>query len=99
APVAARARLPAGSSKGATSMIVEAINTAIEAGAPSQHIWVRGDSAYCAAKVLAAVGKAGGGVSFTIARSASVNAAINSIPDDAWVPVEYPGAVIDPDTG
>jgi hypothetical protein len=102
APVIAGVRLRAGragSSKGATSMIVEAINTAIEAGAPPQHIIVRGDSAYCGAKVIAAVMKAGATFSFAIARSSSVNAAINSIPDDAWVPVEYPGAVTDPATG
>jgi Transposase DDE domain group 1 len=102
APVIAGVRLRAGragSSKGATSMIVEAINTAIEAGAQPQHILVRGDSAYCAAKVIAAVMKAGATFSFAIARSSSVNAAINSIPGDAWVPVEYPGAVTDPATG
>jgi hypothetical protein len=28
-----------------------------------------------------------------------VTAAIASIDDDAYVPVQYPGAVIDPDTG
>ena len=34
-------------------MLTEAINTAIEAGAAPENILVRGDSAYCAGKVIA----------------------------------------------
>jgi hypothetical protein len=34
-----------------------------------------------------------------LTRNSSVNRAIDAIPDDAWVPVRYPGAVKDPDTG
>jgi Transposase DDE domain group 1 len=102
APVLAGVRLragKAGSSRGAASMLTEAINTAIEAGATPQTILVRGDSAYCGGKIIAAVVKAGGRFSFAIARNGCVDAAINSIPDEAFVPVEYPGAVTDPDTG
>jgi hypothetical protein len=80
-------------------MVTEAINTAIEAGAPPQNILVRGDSAYCAGKIIAAIVKAGATFSFAIARNPAVDAAINSIPDEAFVPVHYPGAVEDPDTG
>jgi hypothetical protein len=102
APVLAGVRLRAGragSSKGAASMITEAINTAIEAGAEPGTILVRGDSAFCAGKVIAAVVKAGARFSFAIARNSAVDAAINSIPDDVFVPVQYPSAVTDPDTG
>jgi Transposase DDE domain group 1 len=102
APVLAGVRLragKAGSSRGATSMVTEAINTAIEAGARPENILVRSDSAFCAGKVIAAVVKAGARFSFTIARNPAVDAAIASIPDDAFVPVQYPGAVEDPDTG
>jgi hypothetical protein len=102
APVLAGVRLRAGragSSKGAASMLTEAINTAIEAGAQPQNILVRGDSAYCGGKIIAAVVKAGATFSFAIARNSAVDAAIASIPDDAFVPVHYPGAVTDPDTG
>ena len=102
APVLAGVRLRAGragSSKGAASMVTEAINTAIEAGARAGSILVRGDSAFCAGKIIAAVGKAGAAFSFTIARNSAVDAAIAAIPDDAFVPVRYPGAVVDPDTG
>jgi hypothetical protein len=102
APVLAGVRLRAGragSAKGAASMLIEAINTAIEAGAQPQNILVRGDSAYCGGKIIAVVVKAGARFSFAIARNSAVDAAIASIPDDSFVPVHYPGAVTDPDTG
>jgi Transposase DDE domain group 1 len=102
APVLAGVRLRAGragSAKGAASMLTEAINTAVEAGAVPENILVRGDSAYCGGKIIAAVVKAGARFSFAIARNPAVDAAINSIPHDAFVPVRYPGAVTDPDTG
>jgi hypothetical protein len=102
APVLAGVRLRAGragSSRGAASMLTEAINTAIQAGARAGNILVRGDSAYCGGKIIAVVVKAGGCFSFAIARNPAVDAAINSIPDEAFIPVPYPGAVEDPDTG
>jgi Transposase DDE domain group 1 len=79
-------------------MVAEAINTAIEAGPQAGNILVRGDSAFCAGKIIAAVVNAGARFSFAIARNPAVDAAIASIPDDAFVPVRYPGAVTDPDT-
>ncbi len=102
APVIAGVRLRAGragSAKGAAGMVTEAINTAVEAGARAEHILVRGDSAYCTAKIIAAVMKAGARFSFAIARNPAVDAAITRIPNDAYLPVAYPGAVTDPDTG
>jgi hypothetical protein len=102
APVLAGVRLRAGragSAKGAASMLIEAINTAVAAGANPQHILVRGESAYCSGRVVAAVVKAGAAFSFTIARNPALDAAIATIPDEAYQPVRYPGAVIDPDTG
>lgn len=102
APVLVGVRLragKAGSSRGARNMVVEAINTAIEAGARAANILVRGDSAYCAGKIIAAIVKAGARFSFAIARNAAVDAAIATIPDEAYKPVQYPGAVLDPDTG
>jgi hypothetical protein len=102
APVLAGVRLragKAGSSKGATSMVTEAINTAIEAGARPENIMVRGDSAFCGGKIIAVIVRAGAQFSFAIARNPAVDAAIGSIPDEAFVAVQYPGAVEDPDTG
>ncbi len=101
APVLAGVRLRAGragSAKGAASMLTEAINTAVEAGATPAAILARGDSAYGNGKTIAAVVKAGGLFSFTMAHNPAVDAAIASIADDAYIPVHYPGAVIDPDT-
>jgi Transposase DDE domain group 1 len=101
APVVAGIRLRAGragSGKGAASMVREAIGTARAAGAAGQ-ILVRGDSAYGNSAVVAACLNAGAQFSVTLARSKAVDAAIGSIPDDAWTPVHYPGAVVDPDTG
>ena len=80
-------------------MVTEAVNTAIEAGANPATILVRGDSAYCAGKLIAAVVKAGASFSVAIARNPAVDAAVAGIPDDAFTPVAYPGAVTDPDTG
>jgi hypothetical protein len=102
APVLAGVRLRAGragSAKGAASMVTEGINTAIAAGAQADNILVRGDSAYCSGKVVAAVGKAGAKFSFAITRNPAVDAAITAIPDEQYTPVRYPGAVVDPDTG
>lgn len=102
APVLAGVRLRAGragSARGAASMVSEAVNTAVAAGAEPQHILVRGDSAFCAGKIITAVVKAGARFSFTIARNPAVDAAIARIGEDAWMPVQYPGAVVDPDTG
>jgi hypothetical protein len=102
APVVAGVRLRAGragSAKGAASMLTEAINTAKDAGAQAENILVRGDSAFCSGKVIAAVVNAGANFSVAIARNPAVDAAIAAIPDEAYTPVHYPGAVTDPDTG
>jgi hypothetical protein len=80
-------------------MVTQALNTAVEAGAQPTRILVRGDSAYCGGKIIAAVVKAGATFSFAITRNPAVDAAIASIPDNAFVPVRYSGAVTDPDTG
>jgi hypothetical protein len=102
APVVAGVRLRAGragSSRGAASMVTEAVNTAKAAGAHADTILVRGDSAYGNGKVIAAVVNAGAQYSFTLTKNEAVNAAIAAIPDEAYTPVHYPGAVTDPDTG
>ena len=102
APVIAGVRLRAGragSARGAASMITEAIHTAIAAGANTDTILVRGDSAYGNSKVITAVVKAGARYSFTMARNPAIDAAIAVIADEQYTPVQYPGAVTDPDTG
>jgi hypothetical protein len=89
----------AGSAKGAASLVTEGINTATAAGAQADNILVRGDSAYCSGKVVAAIVKAGAKFSLAIAHNPAVDAAIGGIPDEQYTPVHYPGAVTDPDTG
>jgi Transposase DDE domain group 1 len=101
APVIAGVRLragKAGSGKGAASMVRDAVATARAAGAVEQ-ILVRGDSAYGNSEVVNACLKAGVMFSVVLAKNPTVAAAIAEIPDDAWTPVQYPGAVLDPDTG
>jgi hypothetical protein len=79
-------------------MVREAISTARAAGASGQ-ILVRGDSAYGTSDVVGACVKAKVGFSVVLTKNRRVAAAISAIPDDAWTPVQYPGAVLDPDTG
>lgn len=101
APVIAGARLRAGkanSGKGAARMIAQAVATA-RAGGVTGRILVRGDSAYGNSTVVAACRRAGAQFSLVLTKQATVTAAIAAISDDAWIPVKYPGAVRDPDTG
>jgi hypothetical protein len=101
APVVAGIRLragKAGSGKGAASMVTEAIGVARAAGAIGE-ILVRGDSAYGTSAVVTACLRARVRFSVVLTKNPAVTAAIESIADDAWTPVRYPGAVIDPDTG
>ena len=62
-------------------------------------ILVRGDSAYGNSAVVGACLKAGARFSLVLVKNSSVTRAIATIPDQAWTPVQYPGAVLDPDTG
>ena len=101
APVIAGIRLRAGragSGKGAATMVTDAVRTARAAGARGE-ILVRGDSAYGNSVVVAACLKAGARFSLVLVKNSTVTRAIGTIPDQAWTPVQYPGAVLDPDTG
>jgi Transposase DDE domain group 1 len=101
APVLAGIRLRAGragSAKGAASMVADAIRVARAAGATGT-ILVRGDSAYGNSTVIGACLTAQVRFSFVLTKTSTVTRAIASIGEDAWTPVHYPGAVLDPDTG
>lgn len=100
APVVAGIRLRAGragSSRGAASMVRDAVATAQATGAV--RVLVRGDSAYGNGPVVSAARKAGAMFSVVLAKNTAVTAAISAISQDAWVGVRYPNAVQDPDTG
>jgi hypothetical protein len=101
APVIAGMRLRAGktgSGKGAGRMVAQAIVTARAAGFTGQ-ILVRGDSAYGSRAVIGAARRGGAQFSLVWTKNNVVRAAIDAIAETAWVPISYPGAVRDPDTG
>jgi hypothetical protein len=101
APVIAGMRLRAGktgSGKGAGRMIAQAIATARAAGA-SGTILVRGDCAFGTRAVVRACRRGHAEFSLALTKNRAVQRAIDSIPEDRWTPVRYPGAVQDPDTG
>ena len=101
APVIAGMRLRAGragSAKGAGRMVAQAIATA-RAITDCGEILVRGDSAYGNRSVIKACRRAGARFSLVLTKNRAVQRAIASIGEDAWIPVKYPGAVQDPDTG
>jgi hypothetical protein len=88
----------AGSGKGAGRMVAQAIVTARAAGATGK-ILVRGDSAYGNRAVVRACLRGKAEFSLVMTKNRAIARAIASIPDTAWTPVRYPGAVQDPDTG
>src|SRR5215207_1289357 len=101
APVIAGMRLRAGktgSGKGAGRMVAQAIVTARAAGATGK-ILVRGDSAYGNRAVVRACRRGNAEFSLVMTKNRAIQRAIASIPDTAWIPVRYPGAVRDPETG
>ena len=101
APVIAGMRLRAGktgSGKGAGRMVAQAIATARAAGATGK-ILVRGDSAYGNRAVVRACRRGNTEFSLVMTKNRAIQRAIAAIPDTAWTPVRYPGAVQDPDTG
>ena len=87
-----------GSGKGAGRMVAQAIATARAAGATGK-ILVRGDSAYGNRAVVRACRRGNAEFSLVMTKNRAIQRAIASIPDTAWTPVRYPGAVQDPDTG
>jgi len=97
APVLGPARLrggSAGSARGAAGLAAEAIGTARECGCTGK-ILVRMDSAYYNAAVIGTIRRNRAHFSVTVPMNSSVRAAIAAIPDDAWMPIEYPHAIWD----
>jgi hypothetical protein len=100
APVIAEARLrsgKAGSGRAAARQVKQAIGTARGCGAGT--IMLRGDSAFGTKKVMATCVEEAVEFSLSVARNKRISTAIGGIDDDAYIPVHYPGAVQDPDTG
>src|ERR671910_620032 len=98
APLIAGMRLRAGktrSGKGPGPMVAPAIATARAAG----QILVRGDSAYGNRAVVRACRRGNAEFSLVMTKNRAITRAIAAIPDTAWTPMRYPGAVQDPETG
>ena len=79
-------------------MVAQAIATARAAGA-SGKVLVRGDSAYGSRAVVRACRRGKAEFSLVMVKHKAIQLAIDSIEEDQWTPVRYPGAVQDPDTG
>ena len=97
APVIAATRLRGGnaaSSRGAASMITEAVSTARAAGCTGMLV-ARMDSAFYGAPACWAAAGAGARFSVTVRMDPKVRAAIAAIGEDAWTPIRYPRAIWD----
>jgi len=101
APVIVAARLRRGaaaSAHGAVRLVRDSLTTARRAGVSGQ-ILVRADSAYYQHGFVTAVTKAGSCFSVGARQDSAVRRAIAGIDPDSWIRIEYPQAVLDPDTG
>jgi Transposase DDE domain group 1 len=104
APVIAATRLRRGaapSARRAASLVAATLAQAQRLGAdPVQGLLLaRMDAGFYRSDVLAAVTRAGARFSVTARQTAPVRAAIGAIEEQAWVPIRYPHAIVDPDTG
>jgi hypothetical protein len=101
APVVVAVRMRKGKAadvRGAPRLLAEALAT-VRAISPAGLIVVRGDSKFYTAQVVAAAARYGAAVSLTTGSNPSVDAAIAAIGQNAWTPIHYPDAFVDPDTG
>jgi hypothetical protein len=101
APVITATRLRHGaavSAHGGVRIITDSIATTRRAGATAQ-ILVRADSGYFQQANIAAITKAGARFSIGARQDPAVRRAISNIPEDAWVTITYPNAILDRDTG
>jgi hypothetical protein len=101
APAIAGTRLrrgSAGSAKGAASFVAEAITTARAAGATGV-LLARMDSAFDSHAVVSTCVRAGVRFSITTKQTRPVRAAIDAITEDDWVPIAYPHAIYDENSG
>jgi hypothetical protein len=101
APVIVGSQLRGGAAhtaRGAATLLTGAIGTARAAGATGQLI-VRADSGFYNGRIVAACRRAGVRFSITARLDHAVRRAIADIDEQAWTPIHYPQAVVDPDTG
>ena len=100
-PVVVAIRLRRGKSadvRGAARFAAEALTT-VRRIAPTARIVVRADSKFYSADVVATAARYGAHVSLTTGSNPSINATIAAIGDTAWIPIHYPDAFTDTETG
>ncbi len=88
----------AADARGAGPFTGEALATARQAGATGTVV-VRADSQFYDADVVPAYRGANARFSLTVRMNPHVAAAISAIGEDAWTPIRYPDAFVDPGTG
>ncbi len=101
-PVIVAQRLRKGacnSSRGAKRLVGDATKTARRLLGPDHLIMVRMDSAFYGRGPIHAALAGGAAVSVTVRMNAQIRAAITSIADDTWTPIEYTNAVFDEAAG
>jgi Transposase DDE domain group 1 len=102
APVVVAQRLrkgSCGSPRGAARLVADALRTTRGfTGTNSGRPLVRADSAFYGHAVLTAAIRAGADVSITARMTPNIKAAISTIGDDAWTPIQYTDAIFDEHT-
>jgi hypothetical protein len=102
APVIVAQRLRKGSCaspRGARRLVADAVKTAHRVLPPNTPVLVRMDSAFYSRPAVHAALAGGAQVSVTTRTDNRVKAAIASIGEDAWTPIEYTDAVFDETSG
>ena len=104
APVIATCRLRRGaapSARRAASLVAASVRQAKRLGADPAAglLLVRMDAGFYRSDILAAVITGGARFSVTARQTSPVRQAIGQIPEQAWVPIRYPNAICDPETG
>ncbi len=89
-----------GSPRGAKRLVSDALAQLKRLpGLHDARVLFRADSTYYAHAPIHAAITAGAHVSVTVRASPAIRAAIASIPENAWTPIQYTNAIFDQDTG
>jgi hypothetical protein len=90
-----------GSPRGAARMVSDALATArrLRSTGSTGKVLLRADSAFYGHPTVSAAIRGGAQVSITVRLDSKVKTAIATIPDDAWMPIEYTDAIYDETTG
>ena len=102
APVVVAQRLrkgSCGSPRGAKRLVADALKTVGTLHPGHGKPLLRADSAFYGAPTVGAAVRAGAHVSVTVRLDPKVKAAITTIGDDAWIPIEYTDAIFDEVSG